>query len=163
ESFRIGFECIETGYRAEIVRLALIIVPPCRSGWVHPHPAYRIDVRPSVRRNLSHRYVLAHVVRSLMLTPATAAYRSIGHGSSPSHLIRSACSMSPSPLKTDQGAQYYREPVGTMKRSEKDGNRRDQLATGAVQATMLAANAASFFQRNPQGLTGSVQTNREIV
>jgi hypothetical protein len=54
--------------------------------------------------------------------------------------------MSPSPLKTDGGAEYYREPVGTMKTIGKKAKQAGQLATGAIQAAMLAANAAGCFE-----------------
>lgn len=37
------------------------------------------------------------------------------------------------------------------------------LSAGAVQAAMLTADAAIFFEAGAQGLTGAVQTNREIV
>lgn len=37
------------------------------------------------------------------------------------------------------------------------------LSTGTVEASVLTADPAGVFERSPQGLTGSVQANREIV
>src|SRR5574340_592022 len=76
----------------------------------------------------------------------------------------------PSSLQTEEGANYYSCLSiqlgwrGYEARTRPCGRYREiGLFAGAIQAAVCTADPAGLFQAGAQGLTGSVQTNREIV
>jgi hypothetical protein len=84
-----------------------------------------------------------------MMSPATAACRLIGHDPSPFILSGLLAQCRLHFLKTDGSAEYYREPVGTMKAIRKRLKQAGQLAAGAVEAPMLTTDSTGPFENGP--------------